>query len=66
MSELRAPSSNAIAVGMLGVALVAAIFHAIPPASHDVVLEIAAGLIGYIAKAGVNAVQSFLQKPHAP
>lgn len=50
----KQPSENAIAVTLLGLALIVAEFQAVPASSHDFVLATGAGLVGYIAKSAVN------------
>lgn len=63
MTMPRRHFDNEIALGALGLTMMIAVFQPIPPASHDVVLGIATGMLGYLAKAAVDAAQRLLQPP---
>jgi hypothetical protein len=49
---------NEIVLGSLGATLLIASFHAVPASSEKVIDLIAAGLVGYLARAGVDAARS--------
>lgn len=49
--KIKPPCENTLAVLVLGFGMLLAEVVAIPASSHDLVLTISAGLVGYVAKA---------------